>query len=156
MRCLITGTDAAGRSCVVNELEAPVPQAGEPVDVWPLFRSPADGPPARPPGGGESRYLGVRPGQLRWVVSRWEPDSQRTSIHHTDTVDLDLVVAGSIDLLLDDGPHHLATGDCVVISGVDHAWSVGPEGCTLSVVLLGTPLPVDSTSAGASASDSRP
>ena len=145
-----------GRSCVVNEVAAPAQQAGEPVDVWSLFRSPEGGPPARPVGRGESRYLGVKPGQLRWLVSRWEPDSQRTTIHHTDTVDLDLVVAGSIDLLLDDGAHHLATGDCVVITGIDHGWRAGPEGCTLSVVLLGTPLPVDSTSDGASAPDSGP
>jgi hypothetical protein len=89
-------------------------------------------------------------------VSSWEPDSERTTIHHTDTVDLDLVVTGSIDLLLDDGAHHLDTGDCVVITGVDHGWRAGAEGCTLSVVLLGTPLPVDSTADGTSTPDSGP
>lgn len=78
---------------------------------------------------------------MRWVVSRWAPGSDSPVMHHTDTIDLDLVVAGSIDLVLDDGPHRLQAGDCAVITGVDHAWRAGAEGCTLSVVLLGTPPP---------------
>jgi len=82
----------------------------------------------------------VPPGHTHWVVSRWSPHEEAAT-HHSDTIDLDVVLEGSINLQLDDGHHHLVPGDCVVITGVDHAWKAGPDGCTLSVVLLGTPPP---------------
>jgi hypothetical protein len=30
-------------------------------------------------------------------------------------------------------------GDCVVITGIDHAWRAGPSGCQISGIMLGTP-----------------
>lgn len=140
MRCLITGTGSDGRSGVVKVLEFDEPAS--PVDVVSLWRARGGPLPSRPSGRAETQDLGVRPGGVRWVVSRWAPGSDAAIMHHTDTVDLDLVLAGSIDLLLDDGTHRLDAGDCVVITGVDHAWRAGPDGCTLSVVLLGTAPPV--------------
>lgn len=135
VRCILTGTDSEGRSCVVEETEMGLGDG--PVDVRALFRTRTDRP-AGPGGRGEQRDLGVPAGQLQWVVTRWVPGAE-AGTHHTDTIDLDLVVAGSIELVLDDGPHLLEAGDAAVVTGVDHAWRSGPEGCTLSVVLLGTP-----------------
>ncbi|MGQ9348086.1 hypothetical protein [Mycolicibacterium gilvum] len=68
------------------------------------------------------------------------PDSE-TPMHHTDTLDLETVLSGSVDLVLDDGSHRLEQGDLVVLTGVDHAWRAGPDGCRLSAVLIGTPPP---------------
>ena len=62
-------------------------------------------------------------------------------MHHTDTLDFDTVIAGSIELILDDGGHRLEAGDVVVISGVDHAWRSGPDGCTMVITLQGTEPP---------------
>jgi quercetin dioxygenase-like cupin family protein len=62
-------------------------------------------------------------------------------MHHADTVDLDVVLAGSVDLILDDGEHPLAPGDSAVVTGVDHAWRAGPEGCRLSVMTIGAAPP---------------
>ena len=62
-------------------------------------------------------------------------------MHHTDTLDLQTVLSGSVELLLDDGAHRLEQGDLVVLTGVDHAWRAGPDGCRLSAVLVGTPSP---------------
>jgi uncharacterized cupin superfamily protein len=59
-------------------------------------------------------------------------------MHQTNTVDFDIVVAGSVELILDDGTHLLETGDCAVITGVDHAWRAGSSGCTVSAVAVGT------------------
>ena len=42
-------------------------------------------------------------------------------------------------LILDDGAHACSPGDCVVLSGVDHAWKTGPSGCRMSTVAVGTP-----------------
>jgi len=137
VRRIITGRDADGRSCVVNEVE--LGPAEGPIHVTSVFRTDSP-PPSRPQGRGAFRDLGVAPGRTQWVISRWAPNEEAAT-HHTDTVDFDLVVEGSIEIMLDDGSHHLVAGDCVVVTGVDHAWKAGPGGCTLSVVLLGTPPP---------------
>ena len=64
-----------------------------------------------------------------------------TPMHHTDTLDLQTVLSGSVELVLDDGAHRLDAGDLVVLAGVDHAWRAGPDGARLSAVLIGTPPP---------------
>jgi quercetin dioxygenase-like cupin family protein len=69
------------------------------------------------------------------------PPGASSELHHTDTVDYDVVLAGSIDLILDGGNHRLEAGDCTVITGIDHNWQAGPDGCTLSVTLLGSTPP---------------
>lgn len=55
-------------------------------------------------------------------------------MHHTDTIDFDVVVEGPVDLLLEDGSVRLDPGDCVCIPGLAHAW-VTETVCTLAVVL---------------------
>jgi hypothetical protein len=92
------------------------------------------------PGYARTRLGVSEAGCTQWLVSRWGPHDGAAA-HHTDTLDFDLVVAGTMELILDDGAHLLETGDCAVVTGVDHAWRAGPEGCTLSVVLLGSPPP---------------
>ena len=52
------------------------------------------------------------------------PNSE-TPMHHTDTLDLQTVLSGSVDLVLDDGAHRVEHGDLVVLTGVDHAWKTG-------------------------------
>jgi hypothetical protein len=75
------------------------------------------------------------------MITRWDPEGEGTAFHQTDSIDFDLVVEGSIELRLDDGDHSLVAGDCVVVTGVGHAWRAGPEGCVMSVVVIGTPPP---------------
>jgi quercetin dioxygenase-like cupin family protein len=67
------------------------------------------------------------------------------SLHHTDTVDFDVVLSGSVELILDDGGHLLEVGDNAVITGVDHGWRAGREGCRLNVLTIGV---APSSSAG--------
>ena len=44
-------------------------------------------------------------------------------MHTTDTVDIDVVISGEVDLELDDGSEvHLRPGDCVIQNGTRHAW----------------------------------
>ena len=143
MRRLIAGLDANGRSCVVKETRMDHAVGGadrEGVAVRSLYQTTTAPLPSRPPGRSEFRDLAVRPGCTQWLVSRWGPH-ERAAPHHTDTLDFDLVVAGTMELILDDGAHLLEPGDCAVITGVDHGWRAGPEGCTLSVVLVGSPPP---------------
>ena len=78
------------------------------------------------------------PGHARWIVVDYGPHAE-TPVHHTDTLDLETIISGSVDLILDDGAHHLEVGDMVVMTGVDHAWRAGPDGCRINAVLIGTP-----------------
>jgi quercetin dioxygenase-like cupin family protein len=133
MKTLVAGAASDGRSCVLSEHsldDVPVPGR---LNVFSTTEAP---PPPRPPGHGLDVDLRVAPGLTRWGVIRW-PAGHEAPMHHTDTIDYDTVLAGSLDLILDDGVHHLLPGDCVVVDGVDHAWKAGPEGCTFSVLLLG-------------------
>jgi hypothetical protein len=71
-------------------------------------------------------------------VSRSDEDR----VHHTDSVDFDVVLEGSVNLIFDNGPHRLGPGDGAVINGVDHGWQTEESGCRMSVVVIATP-PLD-------------
>ena len=138
MRQLVTGVDGQGRSCVVSEVENP--PTGPRVIPRTVYETTTAPPPSRPPGHGDWMDLHVGVGLARWIMVQWPPGIT-ARMHHTDTVDFDTVLAGTVDLILDDGPHRLEAGDCVVVTGVDHGWESGPNGATVTVVLLGTPPP---------------
>lgn len=145
-RLLITGVDAAGRSCA--ERDGPVTLDGfsgfEGILFSVLYATPSA--PALSNGGrsADTLDLGVPPGAINWKIIDYVP-GVAFSMHHTDTVDLDLVLSGSVELLLDDGAHPLAAGDTAVVTGVDHAWRTGPDGCRLSVMSVGVAAESSST-----------
>jgi mannose-6-phosphate isomerase-like protein (cupin superfamily) len=60
-------------------------------------------------------------------------------MHTTDTVDIDVVISGEVDLELDDGSEvHLRAGDCVIQNGTRHAWrNRTSEPVVIFVTLLG-------------------
>jgi quercetin dioxygenase-like cupin family protein len=145
-RLLITGVDAAGRSCAAQD--GPVTLQG---DASPqgilysvLYATPSL--PSISTGGGrvaDILDLGVPTGAIRWTVIEYAPGAE-FSMHHTDTVDFDVVLSGSVELILDDGGHPLTVGDSAVVTGVDHAWRAGPEGCRLNIMTIGvSPLHLD-------------
>ena len=133
MRRIVTGVDGGGRSCVVEETELSAT-----TEV--MFQTATSPPPPRPRGHGSDLDLHVSPGIVRWIYWNLPPGPDMPSqMHHTNTVDFDMVLSGSVDIVLDDGAHRLESGDCVVVTGVDHGWKAGPEGCTISVLVVGTP-----------------
>lgn len=140
MRTLITGVDADGRSCVVSHDDVALDRLAPGFAMAVPFATTTSPPPAGPGGSAPLIDQGIAPGLARWMVVELGPDSE-TPMHHTDTLDLQTVLSGSVDLVLDDGTHRLEEGDLVVLTGVDHAWRGGPEGCRLSAVLIGTPSP---------------
>ena len=142
MRVLITGTDAEQRSLVVGEEHVELNSLPDNSGFWfgNVFETIAVPPSARPRGHGEYLDVGLAPGLVRWQIIDYAP-GESYPMHHTDTVDFDLVLQGSIELALDDGAHLLHAGDGVVVTGVDHAWAAGPDGARLSVIFLGTPAP---------------
>ena len=141
VRRLITGTDDSGRSCVVEETPLVLEATSGRHRSARVYATDTTPPPARPPGRGSFADIGVAPGLARWFVDQFEPDVE-FPMHHTDTIDFDVVLAGSLEIGLDDGRHLLEPGDCVVVTGVGHSWKAGPDGCVLSVTVIGTPPPV--------------
>jgi len=140
MRQIVTGVDAGGRSCVIGEHhDGPAP-TGDRVSVHTAFETTSSPPPPRPAGTSEFMDLNVPVGIARLIVVQWPP-GLTARMHYTDTIDVDTVLEGSIDIILDDGAHRLEPGDTVIVAGVDHAWEAGPSGATVSVLLLGTPGP---------------
>jgi mannose-6-phosphate isomerase-like protein (cupin superfamily) len=75
--------------------------------------------------------------KLPGMMEHMEPDNP--GMHTTDTVDLDLVLSGEMDLELDDGAEvHLRPGDCVIQNGTRHAWhNRTSEPCRMLSILVG-------------------
>jgi quercetin dioxygenase-like cupin family protein len=138
MRVLVTGVDADGRSCVLSEQVGLDPVPDGVFHFGMAHRTATAPPPAGPAAHTELMDVQVPPGIAQWIVIDYEPGGIQ-EWHHTDTVDFNHVLSGSIDLTLDDGVHHLEAGDGAVVNGVDHAWQAGADGCRLSVLFLGTP-----------------
>jgi hypothetical protein len=134
MRRIVATIGSDGRACVIDE--ADIGPADDKITVHPVFGTTETPPPAVPGGHGKFSDLNVAPGLVRWTIFQW-PAGKELGFHRTNTIDFDTVLAGSIDLILDGGTHHLEVGDCVVINGVDHGWRSGPEGCGLSALVLG-------------------
>jgi quercetin dioxygenase-like cupin family protein len=143
MRLLVTGVDESGRSCAAQD--GPVALQGD-AGLGGILYSvlyAAESAPSITSGGGRAADfldLVVPPRSMRWTVIEYAP-SAGFSMHHTDTVDFDVVLAGSVELILDDGAHLLTVGDSAVVTGVDHAWRAGPEGCRLNIMTIGVSPP---------------
>jgi hypothetical protein len=142
-RFLVTGVDASGRSCAARDDQVTL-QGGDGLEgilYSVMYATPSL--PSISAGGGRAADafdLGVAEGAMDWKVIDYAPGIE-FSMHHTDTVDFDIVLSGSIELILDDGGHPLAAGDSVVVTGVDHAWRAGPQGCRVSIISLGVAAP---------------
>jgi quercetin dioxygenase-like cupin family protein len=142
MRLLVTGVDAAGRSCAVQD--DPVALQGDASLNGMLFSMLYATPslPSIDDGGrlADKLDLVLPAGSLRWTMIEYAPGAE-FSPHHTDTIDFDVVLSGSVELILDDGGHLLEVGDSAVTTGVDHGWRAGPQGCRLDVLTIGASPP---------------
>src|SRR5437660_1554294 len=58
-------------------------------------------------------------------------------MHRTRTIDYAVIMAGEIDMLLDDTEIHLKAGDVLIQQGTNHAWvNRGTEPCRIAFVLI--------------------
>jgi quercetin dioxygenase-like cupin family protein len=142
MHIFTTGVDTHGKSCVVSTDELVRNAIGADFKLGIAYENTAGLLSARPHGDADLIDQQLAPGGIRWILVEYGPDAT-TPVHHTDTLDLETVISGSVELILDDGAHLLEKGDMVVMTGVDHSWKAGPNGCQLSAVLIGTPPPAD-------------
>jgi quercetin dioxygenase-like cupin family protein len=77
------------------------------------------------------------PGGTIFRVIEFKPGVQARN-HRTDSIDYIVVMAGEIDMELDEGEQvHLKTGDVMVQRGTVHNWvNRGSEPCTMAVILI--------------------
>jgi quercetin dioxygenase-like cupin family protein len=141
MRSLIAGVDGDGRSCIHTEV--PVKGVKDPsgpsvrTDVFELTETP---PPPRPAGKAKYHEVGLEPGHAAFCVLTM-PAGIEHPMHHTDTLNFHTIIAGSVEVLLDDGPHLLELGDSLVIGGIDHGWKASSSGCTMTILNVGSVRP---------------
>src|SRR5437667_10271145 len=92
-----------------------------------------------PPEMGETRNLD--PAAMHHSLGDGAPKRglppRHPAMHRTRTVDDAVVMAGEIDMLLDDSEIHLKAGDVLVQQGTNHAWvNRGTEPCRIAFVLI--------------------
>ena len=147
MRRFVTGVNAAGRSCIVDEGDVVLGavEGMSEIRTANLWATDASPPPSAPPQAGHFVDVKLPPGFVRWTVVDHQPHEETgaatasSAMHHTNALDLIIVIDGSTQLILDDDVRELGPGDCVVMTGVDHAMKAGRDGARLITVAIGTP-----------------
>jgi mannose-6-phosphate isomerase-like protein (cupin superfamily) len=165
MRRVVTGSRPDGSSFIAHDDELPALAAGASFfSVWEADGAPvlpSDGSPPTsspaffpPPGGIRVMMLTLWPGTADAGRGDWRPDPDDARVasiaagmhvdpaapgmHRTATVDVELVVAGAVELVLDDGAVTLHAGDWVVQNGTRHTWrNPGDEPCVIAAIFLG-------------------
>jgi hypothetical protein len=160
MRRIIIGTDTNGKSTVVydgppqsayrisdarvgaiaveplvNFLSGPPPGESYCVDIWDTVGLPHKNSPDL---ASTRRKFSIElEGRgLRVRFAEWGANVDSSTLHSTDTLDVDVVLSGQVELLLEEGRSViLREGDSVVLPGVKHGWRVGPEGASILFVM---------------------
>jgi len=164
VRRVVTGHDAQGKAIALMDGAAPnqkVRQTGiVSTLLWVTDETPADisgradraareiGVPP-PPNGSILRVVDFPPESaggtkvdnatiLREMgVAAGTTPPRHAHMHRTRSVDYAIVLAGEIDMLLDDSEVHLTAGDILVQQGTNHAWvNNGSAVCRIAFVLI--------------------
>lgn len=156
VRRVLTGIDANGRHVITDDGAAPNTIATDTVSVSEVLwlngprPSIADDPDNAasgfalepPPGGASARIIrmpGIPSGadpDSTWL--RVKGDSDTTpGMHATDTLDLMVVLEGSVVMGLEDGERVISAGEVVIQRGTQHRWRPADEhGWTYFVAML--------------------
>ena len=91
--------------------------------VWSTDEMPADISVGEDFADAGARILGTAPPRngTRFIVQDFPPGN-RPSIHRTESLDYVIVLAGEIDMDMDNSTTKLKAGDVVVQRGTNHAW----------------------------------
>ena len=139
VRRVVTGHDDRGRAVVaIDEIAGNVAQSrpgAHAAVIWTTQGFPVDNDGA---GDGAGRKVGttLADGTVFRVVSFGPGVAPRN--HRTDSIDYAAVIAGEIDMELDDGRSvHLKAGDVLVQRGTIHNWvNRGTAPCVIAFVLV--------------------
>jgi quercetin dioxygenase-like cupin family protein len=127
IRRVVTGHDRAGTAKVLLDAPATNWKSSSPGTVstliWSTDATPADIALGEQIDDCGARILGTAPPALgtRFAVIDFPPGNS-ARMHRTETIDYVVVIAGEIDMDLDDSTVHLKAGDIMVQRGTNHAW----------------------------------
>jgi hypothetical protein len=171
VRRIVTGVNAAGRSCIVSDTRFPPGDVGpgQPVRVglWTTESAPASNAGARDPvpdgvidrtpparrGGTVVRITDIPPDAVRpydpsglrrrGCKTTPERSAKHPGFHATDTVDYAICLEGEVWAVLDEDETLMRAGDVLIQRGTYHAWSNRSEGiCRMAFILIDAdPLP---------------
>jgi mannose-6-phosphate isomerase-like protein (cupin superfamily) len=142
IRRVVTGHDGANVAKVIMDCPATNWKSSSPGTVSTLIWS-TDGTPADISIGETiedlgARILGTAPpaGGTRFAVIDFPPGNTGR-MHRTETIDYVVVIAGEIDMDMDEETVHLRAGDVMVQRGTHHAWvNRGKVPARLAFVLI--------------------
>jgi hypothetical protein len=137
MRVVVVETDVDGSSCVGRVIERAGPIDAEAAHE--IFSGPV-ATTSLPDRASGFLDLSPGPGAAMWRIYELPPGLVY-EMHHTDTVDFDVLVDGSMTLVLDREEVELAPGDGVLLNGDRHSWRAGDNGCRMLFALLGSSRP---------------
>lgn len=139
-RRIVTGHDAHGRATVVRDEvvdNVTARRSGHRSFVlWSTDEVPAD---LEAPVDGATTSLSERSVDRGTVfrIVEYAP-GVASAPHQTDSIDYAVVVAGEIDLVVDDKAVHLKPGDALVQRGTAHDWvNSGDVPCVIAFCLVG-------------------
>ena len=141
MRRVVTGHDAKGVAKVLWDASIDKVKHGKSgvlTHLWNTKETPAEIPigEAIDDPGDEPHVTPPPSGGSRFVVIDYPPGNSGT-MHRTETIDYVIVLAGEIDMEMDDSTVHLRTGDGMVQRGTNHAWfNRGTENARVAFVLV--------------------
>jgi quercetin dioxygenase-like cupin family protein len=148
VRRFVTGHDANGVAKVLWDdaiTKVKRGKSGLLTHLWNTKETPADiriGETIDDPGD-EPHVTPPPAGGTRFVIIDYPPGNSGT-MHRTETLDYVIVLAGEIDMEMDDSTVHLAAGDVMIQRGTNHAWfNRSGENARLAFVLVdGEPLAI--------------
>jgi quercetin dioxygenase-like cupin family protein len=127
LRRVVTGHDGS-RACVVMDGAPPNRRSAGPghaaVQVWCTHETPAD-----ISAGADIEDMGLHklgtppPANGTRLTVNDIPPGNTSIMHRTETIDYAIVLAGEIEMDLDDSTVKLKAGDIVVQRGTHHAWA---------------------------------
>lgn len=141
MRFITVGVGPEGRSRIVEdrELARPPMEAGANLKadmLWSTSQLPPELPVPRHAIDGNWMNTGLAAGASRWLIVNF-PAGNVTAMHHSSTLDYDMIIAGETTLGTEEGEVLMRAGDCAMVPGAMHSWTAGPEGCTMACIILG-------------------
>ena len=119
----------------ISETQDTVPESGgiAPPDNGSAMHI-VDFPPWKSDSGVPQDYMQRNVGGAQSAAPKTHPHPM---VHRTRTLDYAIILAGEIDMLLDDTAVHCKAGDVVIQQGTTHGWvNNGSEMCRIAFVMI--------------------
>src|SRR5688572_29003086 len=142
IRRVVTGHDAKGVAKILSDGPATNVRSSRPGSastlMWSTFETPADISVGEDVEDLGARVLGTAPPEngTRFTINDIPPGRPGV-MHRTEALDYAIVLAGEVEMVMDDSSVLLKAGDVVIQRGTNHAWvNKGSEPARIAFVLI--------------------